>query len=688
MTIFTLAAVSSAPGFSSQFNNKLRSGSTTMALKTEQVKQQLSLMDELKAASFAVHSQLQRAPFFVALATGQLPLESYVGQLRALALVHGVLEQALTDSADRHVAQVWHKDMRKLPLIAQDLHFFEPRQVADLKESVAAAQLVARQLRLQSIEQPLSLLACLYVLEGAMLGAQVLQPMMARAFLLEDEKGLCYLSGNGVNTRSRWQRFKQAMNALVLTVAQRQQLANAAIAFFQQLETIFLALYPFAPDSRAFLVTSINPEAGCHAIPVDAREVQAALRAGDLCWQRFPYLEKRYGERGQRFTRSDAAWQATLHPYPAAQILDQLRWLARVLAGRGMPSYLLQVQLEILVSELVAAVPERQSDYEKLLIGAVDLQASRRKYLSDAQLQSLADGFDQAVGEQWRNYLPDIGILIGYAITDDLNGSVHALPNLRRWLTDTSRFPNEWISAVYQTLAQAIQIAFPQAGAEQPHEDSRQDGIEEPVYQAYLAALLAGKSDSCAEIVQSLMATGTCVQDLYIGLLQRAMYEVGERWEHEQMTVASEHLATDITKHMLSLVIPLANKDSKQNKSMVIACVADELHQLGPRMMADFCQMRGWDSYFHEIDTSIPALLQIIETRQPTLLGLSLSLPSNLASLVKTIDAVSHHHPELPILVGGQAFRWVGMEAMLANPNVACIASLDELEQKLAHYED
>ncbi len=552
-----------------------------MALKTEQVKQQLSLMDELKAASFAVHSQLQRAPFFVALATGQLPLESYVGQLRALALVHGVLEQALTDSADRHVAQVWHKDMRKLPLIAQDLHFFEPRQVADLKESVAAAQLVARQLRLQSIEQPLSLLPCLYVLEGAMLGAQVLQPMMARAFLLEDEKGLCYLSGNGVNTCSRWQRFKQAMNALVLTVAQRQQLANAAIAFFQQLETIFLALYPFAPDSRAFLVTSINPEAGCHAIPVDAREVQAALRAGDLCWQRFPYLEKRYGKGGQRFTRSDAAWQATLHPYPAAQILDQLRWL-----------------------------------------------------------------------------------------------------------TDTSRFPNEWISAVYQTLAQAIQIAFPQAGAEQPHEDSRQDGIEEPVYQAYLAALLAGKSDSCAEIVQSLMATGTCVQDLYIGLLQRAMYEVGERWEHEQMTVASEHLATDITKHMLSLVIPLANKDSKQNKSMVIACVADELHQLGPRMMADFCQMRGWDSYFHEIDTSIPALLQIIETRQPTLLGLSLSLPSNLASLVKTIDAVSHHHPELPILVGGQAFRWVGMEAMLANPNVACIASLDELEQKLAHYED
>lgn len=652
------------------------------------VKQRLTLMEQLKTASFAVHRQLQRAPFFVALAAGQLPLESYVGQLRALAMIHGVLEQALTDSANQHVAQVWHKDMRKLPLIAQDLHYFEPRQVADLKESVAAAQLVAQQLRLQSIEQPLTLLACLYVLEGSMLGAMVVRPMLARALLLEEGLGLAYLGGNADHMQRRWRRFKQAMNALVLDAAQRQQVADAAIAFFQQLETIFLALYPFTPESRVFLVTSINPEAGYHAVPTDARELQAALRAGDLCWQRFPYFERRYGERGRRFARSDAAWQATLHQYPATQILQQVRWLGRVLAGRGMPSYLLEKQLEILVTELVAAIPERQSSYEKLLIGAADLQASRRKYLSDVQLQSLADGFDQTVGEQWRAHLPDIGLLIGCAITDDLNGSVHAVQNLRRWLTDASRFPDEWISAVYHTLAQAIQMAFPQAHAQWHHEAiPRHRGIDESVYQPYLAALLAGKRELCAGMVQALMAQGASVQDLYIGLLQRAMYDVGECWEHEQMTVASEHLATAITGQMLSLILPLASKERKKNKNMVIACVADEFHQLGARMMADFCQIHGWDSHFHGANTSIPDLLRIIETLHPTLLGLSLSLPSNLASLIKTIDAVNHHHPELPILVGGQAFRWAGMETLQTYPNTTCIASLDEFAQKLAQYE-
>lgn len=649
--------------------------------------QGLTLMEELKAASFTAHSRLHCAPFFAALAACQLPLESYVGQLRAFALIHGVLEQALNDSTDDKVAQIWHKDMQKLELIAQDLQYFEPRHVADLKESVATAQFVAQRIRLQSIEQPINLLACLYVLEGSTLGAAVLRPMYARAFLLLDEKGLGYFGGNGANTQSRWYTFKQAMNALVLDVAQRQQLANAAITFFQELETIFLALYPFAPESRVFLVTSINPEAGYHAIPADAREVQAALRAGDLCWQRFPYFEKRYGERGRRFARSDTAWQATLHQYPTTQIQQQVRWLGHVLAGRGMPTYLLEKQLEILVTELTVAIPERQSNYEKLLIGAINLHASRCKYLSDTQLQSLADGFDQAVGEQWCKYLPDIGILIGYAITDDLNGSVNAVLSLRRWLTDASRFPNEWISAVYQTLAQAIQMAFPQADAQRHLAESGHGCIDESFYLAYMAALLTGKRDLCAEIVQSLMAKGTCHEDLYLGLLQRSMYEVGERWEHEQMTVASEHLATAITEQMLGLILSLASTDRKQNKSMVIACVADEFHQTGPRMIADFCQIRGWDSHFHGVNTSIPDLLLIIETLHPTLLGLSLSLPSNLSSLIRTIDAISSHYPELQILVGGQAFRWAGMEVKQAYPNTAFIASLNELGQKLAHYE-
>jgi hypothetical protein len=57
--------------------------------------------------------------------------------------------------------------MRKLPLLQNDLRFFEPRTVADVKEGVEAALKAAEQLRLLSVERPLALLACVYVLEGS-----------------------------------------------------------------------------------------------------------------------------------------------------------------------------------------------------------------------------------------------------------------------------------------------------------------------------------------------------------------------------------------------------------------------------------------------------------------------------------------------------------------------------------------
>ena len=423
--------------------------------KTGLFGQRLTLMEELRAETFAAHARLQCAPYFQALAACRLPLESYVGRLRALAAIHGVLEQALASCVDARVASVWTIDMCKLPLLQQDLRYFEPRTVADLREAVEAALRAADHLRLRSLEQPLSLLGWLYVLEGSTLGAVVLRPLIARAFLLTGEEGMAYVHSYGPAVHARWAQYQQRMNALRLSAEEREGVARAAGECFDHLEEVFLALHPFAPESRAFLITSINPEAGRHPLPADAREVQASIRAGDICWRRFPYYEHRYGERGRRFARSDAAWQATLYQYEPEQIIQQVRWLGRVLAARGMPTLLLQVQLEILVDELAAAIPERKADYEKLLPAAADLRAMRCKHLSDDRLEALADEFDRAVGPEWSARYPRTGALLGAAVADELEGNEGAVESLRSWLTDAVRFPAAWIVAVAATLAQA-----------------------------------------------------------------------------------------------------------------------------------------------------------------------------------------------------------------------------------------
>lgn len=211
--------------------------------------------------------------------------------------------------------------------------------------------------------------------------------------------------------------------------------------------------------------------------------------------------------------------------------------------------------------------------------------------------------------------------------------------------------------------------------------------VDETTYKLYLASLLAGERKQCEKIVLDLVAEGVGLKDLYVNLFQRALYHVGELWESQQVSVAVEHLATAITERMLTLVQAQTFSGQARDRTIIIACVADEYHQLGGRMIADFCELHGWRSPFLGANTPVADLLKLIEERHPTLLGLSLSIYFNLPALLEAIDAVSSKFPELPILVGGQAFLWGALDAVKDHPQVTFIASLDDLEQRLLAHE-
>jgi heme oxygenase len=427
-------------------------------MNTDPPEQQRTLMEELKSVTSAEHARLEVAPYFEALAACRLPLESYVGLLRALAMMHCVLEPALESSVHPGVRAVWRSEMRKVALLESDLRYFAPRAVADVKEAVEEACGVVERVRLWTADQPVALLGCWYVLEGSTLGGTLLCRQYARNFLFEGGKGIAYVSSYSPNVHEHWQQFQQRMNVFGPLPREREQILEAAGEFFRGIEAVFRALYPFRFESRTYLVTSINPEAGRHPVPTDLREVEASLKAADRCWQEFPYLSERYGERGHRFTRSDSAWLATLGQYETARVCEQVCWLGRLLAARGIPTLLLEIQLKMLFEEMVAALPERRSNYEKLLAAGADLRASRQKYLDDEQLSLLSDAFDRAVGAELSRRIPSAGRLLGAAVADETGGHESAVESVRSWMCDASRFAPEWVSAVEATVEQARKL--------------------------------------------------------------------------------------------------------------------------------------------------------------------------------------------------------------------------------------
>ena len=209
--------------------------------------------------------------------------------------------------------------------------------------------------------------------------------------------------------------------------------------------------------------------------------------------------------------------------------------------------------------------------------------------------------------------------------------------------------------------------------------------ITEVQYQEFFAGLLAADRGRCTLVLQGLLAQEMGLKEIYVSLFQRALYEVGERWEKGQISVAVEHMASAIVERLMTLMQPQLFQ-GERTQTAVVACVADEFHQLGARMVADIFELHGWRTYFLGANTPLPDLLQLVQQHQPEVVGLSLSVYCNLPALLRAHAALRKEFAEQKVIVGGQAFRWGGSDVLAADPHVRSVLSLDDLEHFLGSY--
>ena len=144
----------------------------------------------------------------------------------------------------------------------------------------------------------------------------------------------------------------------------------------------------------------------------------------------------------------------TLTDHDQETVTQQVVWLAGVLAARGMPRVTMEGSLREIHAALVRAAPEKEGAYRKLLVAAEALRASRSASLEEGEQAALAQVFEERVSAGGSEPpLLGAGQLLISAVMDDLAGVAGSLENLRGWITDPVRFPEEWIQAVEDTPA-------------------------------------------------------------------------------------------------------------------------------------------------------------------------------------------------------------------------------------------
>jgi heme oxygenase len=387
---------------------------------------------------------------------------SYCEFLRAMAFLHEALEGTLAGCPEPVVGQVWGRDLARLPALRKDLGHLDPAGSAPVGRAELMAILAGEEARIGARRDPLTLLGWLYVLQGAALGGLALTEPVGKALGMGEGVGLAFLSGGGEKpARGRWGRFARRMETAVAGEAAAQSALEGAHEAFRATTEIFQALEPEFSPGTGLLTPVLNREAGTHRIPQDPREIQAALRAGAVSWERFPYYELRYGSRGRRFTRSDSAWIVTLAGESGAVAEHQLRWLGRFLASRGMPRWLLELHLEELHRELVAVRPERAEGYGVLLGVARTLREERLRILDRESIHLLTRRFEAEVPPAELAGLPWAPHILVAAVADEMAGISGSIRSVEVWMRDRARFSEAWASGVRDLLDRARERARP-----------------------------------------------------------------------------------------------------------------------------------------------------------------------------------------------------------------------------------
>ncbi len=176
---------------------------------------------------------------------------------------------------------------------------------------------------------------------------------------------------------------------------------------------------------------------------------------------------------------------------------------------------------------------------------------------------------------------------------------------------------------------------------------------------AYVEALIQGRRGDAMKLIHDEVAKGTELRDLYLHVFQPSQYEVGRRWQINQLSVAQEHYCTAATQLIISSLYVHLFSGEPRDRCIVATCVSGDMHELGVRMVADFFEMDGWQSVYLGANTPVRGVVEMVEEHRPDVVALSVTIADHLPALRELILALraSPAGRDAIIIVGGYPFR-------------------------------
>ena len=165
---------------------------------------------------------------------------------------------------------------------------------------------------------------------------------------------------------------------------------------------------------------------------------------------------------------------------------------------------------------------------------------------------------------------------------------------------------------------------------------------------------IKGDLDGALKLYQDYRAaSGTT--SFFERILTPVMYHIGELWAKNKISIADEHVCSNIANSLVRIIFD-RNEKLPTKKKILICTPEGEHHNLGPSILESHLSCSGFKVFNLAPSEPHESIVRFIESSKPDAVLISITLSDNIKPgqrLVKKIREKS----SVPIFIGGQAVK-------------------------------
>ena len=138
-------------------------------------------------------------------------------------------------------------------------------------------------------------------------------------------------------------------------------------------------------------------------------------------------------------------------------------------------------------------------------------------------------------------------------------------------------------------------------------------------------------------------------------ILNPVMAKIGEMWSNGILSVATEHVASNIAHSLLKIILE-ERKHKGTNGKIIITTPVGEEHNLGCSVVESYLVNRGFTIFNLSPSTPAESVLNFMRNMSADGVIISITLSDSIPAGQRLTKKIRAFNKKIPVFVGGQAF--------------------------------